>query len=292
MVPGVTTALYRIRLPDGEVGWSRGDCERGPADLLDPASTLDAALAEPGGFEAIARGTAVAAVPDGVELLAPVETQEVWAAGVTYLRSRDARIEESLDASPYDRVYTAERPELFFKSPGWRVRASGGPIAVRRDSPWNTPEPELTLVLDAAMRIVAFTIGNDVSSRSIEGENPLYLPQAKVYDGSCALGPCLVPASEVRPPFAIRMEIERLGQIVYRGETSTDRMRRSFEELATHLGSALSFPVGALLMTGTPLVPDQPFTLAGGDVVRIRIDGLGTLENPVVEVGAEVVEAP
>jgi 2-dehydro-3-deoxy-D-arabinonate dehydratase len=282
----VATALFRIRLPGGELRWARGTPEEGPGELLAADVRLDALLGEAGAFGRAAGGPSGSGVPPGSVVVAPVESQEIWAAGVTYLRSRDARIEESLDASPYDRVYTAERPELFFKSAGWRVRGPGEPIAVRRDSPWNTPEPELTLVLDAAMDVVAFTIGDDVSSRTIEGENPLYLPQAKVYDGSCAIGPCLVPASEASAPFGIHMEIERDGGNLFRGETSTAQMRRSFEELAAHLGSALSFPSGAFLLTGTALVPDPPFTLTEGDVVRIRIDGLGCLENPVVVAGA------
>jgi 2-dehydro-3-deoxy-D-arabinonate dehydratase len=212
---------------------------------------------------------------------APVGTQEVWAAGVTYLRSRDARVEEAIEATPYDRVYEAERPELFCKSAGWRVRGPGDPIAVRGDSSWDVPEPELTLVLDATARIVGYTIGNDVSSRSIEGENTLYLPQAKTYDGSCAIGPAIVPATDIEPPFMIRMTIERGGAVVYDDTTSTDQMRRSFADLAAYLGRALTLPVGAFLMTGTGIVPDPPFTLEAGDVVTIAVDGLGALTNTV-----------
>jgi 2-dehydro-3-deoxy-D-arabinonate dehydratase len=218
-------------------------------------------------------------------IVAPVESQEVWAAGVTYLRSREARAEEAADATPYDLVYVAERPELFFKSPGWRVRGAGEPIAIRADSRWNTPEAELALVLDAEMRIAGYTIGDDVSSRSIEGENPLYLPQAKVYDGSCALGPCIVPSEEVRSPFSITLEVFRGGEVMYRGTTSTERMMRSFVELASYLGRALEFPAGAVLLTGTGLVPDAPFSLASGDVANISIEGLGVLQNPVTSVG-------
>jgi 2-dehydro-3-deoxy-D-arabinonate dehydratase len=211
----------------------------------------------------------------------PVGSQEVWAAGVTYLRSRDARVEEATEATPYDRVYEAERPELFCKSAGWRVRGPGEPVAVRGDSTWDVPEPELTLVLDANARIVGYTIGNDVSSRSIEGANTLYLPQAKTYDGSCAIGPAIVPATEIAPPFTIRMTIERDGEAVYGDTTSTEQMRRSFDELASYLGRALTLPAGAFLMTGTGIVPDPPFTLQEGDTVTITVDGLGALTNTV-----------
>ena len=216
-----------------------------------------------------------------VQLAAPVDHQEVWAAGVTYLRSRDARVEEAVEATPYDRVYEAERPELFCKSAGWRVRGPGDPIAVRGDSTWDVPEPELTLVLDHEARIVGYTIGNDVSSRSIEGENTLYLPQAKTYDGSCAIGPAIVPATEIAPPFTIRMAIERGGAAVYDDSTSTAEMRRSFDDLASYLGRALTVPFGAFLMTGTGIVPDPPFTLEAGDVVTIAVDGVGSLTNTV-----------
>ncbi|HET9723726.1 MAG TPA: fumarylacetoacetate hydrolase family protein [Actinomycetota bacterium] len=218
-------------------------------------------------------------------MIAPIGSQEVWAAGVTYLRSREARGEEATDRSPYDLVYEADRPELFFKSPGGRVVGPGEPIGIRADSTWDVPEPELALVLDADLRIVAYTIGNDVSSRSIEGENTLYLPQAKTYERSCAIGPALVPASEISPPFGVRLVVERAGRTAFAGETSTGEMRRSFEELARHLGRALAFPHGVFLLTGTGIVPNAGFTLLPGDVVRIEIDGLGTLENPVVRVG-------
>jgi 2-dehydro-3-deoxy-D-arabinonate dehydratase len=218
-------------------------------------------------------------------VIAPIGSQEVWAAGVTYLRSREARGEEATDRSAYDLVYEAERPELFFKAPGRRVVGAGEPIGIRADSTWDVPEPELGLVLDADLRIVAYTIGNDVSSRSIEGENTLYLPQAKTYDRSCSIGPGLVPASEVSPPFDIRLVVERDGRTAFEGRTSTAEMKRSFEDLAEHLGRALAFPEGVFLFTGTGIVPDGSFTLQSGDLVRIEIDGLGVLENPVVRVG-------
>ena len=265
---------------------ARGEATDGPREVLGAGVNLDALLGwkGPALHDALAM-PAEGDVPPHAVVTAPVGSQEVWAAGVTYLRSREARAEESEDASPYDRVYVAERPELFFKAAGWRVRGPGAEVAVRADSRWNTPEPELALVLDWQMAVVGYTIGNDVSSRSIEGENPLYLPQAKVYDGACALGPCIVPAAEVEPPFRIALRILRGGEVVFEGQTSTGRMKRGFEELAAHLGRALVFPVGAVLLTGTGIVPDAPFTLEDGDVVRIEIEGLGELENPVTTVG-------
>lgn len=216
-------------------------------------------------------------------LLAPIESQEVWASGVTYERSRDARMEESTQRDIYDRVYDAERPELFFKATASRVVGPGARIAVRADSTWDVPEPELTLVLNSGLEVVGYTIGNDVSSRSIEGENPLYLPQAKVYAACCALGPAIVPAWEVADPLAltIRLEIDRSGRTVFAGETSTSRIHRPLDELVHYLGRDNLFPNGVFLLTGTGIVPGEEFTLDGGDVVRIAIDGLGTLENPV-----------
>jgi 2-dehydro-3-deoxy-D-arabinonate dehydratase len=224
-------------------------------------------------------------IPEGWVVVAPVESQEIWAAGVTYLRSRDARVEEALEPSPYDRVYEAERPELFLKTPGWRAVGPDAEIGVRADSDWNVPEPELALVLDSDLQVVGYTIGNDVSSRAIEGENTLYLPQAKTYDGSCALGPAIVPASAIEPPFEIRLTIDRDGETVFDDTTSTGQMARSFEFLASYLGRALLFPAGAMLLTGTGIVPDLPFTLEAGDDVRIAIGGLGVLRNPVDQVG-------
>ena len=279
-------AVYRLRLPDGTIRLARGDSLVGPQDLLPPGVDVDHILGE-GSPVAALEAPVEGPVPHGARVLAPVQSQEVWAAGVTYLRSREARVEEAEDRTPYDLVYEAERPELFFKSPGWRVRGPGEPIAVRADSDWNTPEPELVLVLDSYMRMAAYTIGNDVSSRSIEGANPLYLPQAKVYDGATALGPCLVPAEVVEPPFQITMEIFRDGETAFAGETSTSRMKRSFEDLATWLGRALTFPVGAVLLTGTGIVPEVEFTLLPGDVVRIAVAGLGALENRVLVMSEE-----
>jgi 2-dehydro-3-deoxy-D-arabinonate dehydratase len=276
----VTSAVFRVALPDGTRCVANGTVEEGARTLL-PNVSLDAVLSGDGPSLPEVASAPGHELPSDARLVAPIETQEVWAAGVTYLRSRDARVEEAIEAIPYDRVYEADRPELFCKSAGWRARGLGEPIAVRGDSTWDVPEPELTLVLDAGARIAGYTIGNDVSSRSIEGANTLYLPQAKTYDGSCAIGPAIVPATEIGPPFTIRMTIERDGVGVYDDATSTAQMRRSLDELASYLGRALSFPAGALLMTGTGIVPDPPFTLEVGDVVTIAVGGLGALVNRV-----------
>ena len=215
-------------------------------------------------------------------LLPPVEPhQEVWASGVTYERSREAREYESADADAYAKVYSAERPELFFKAPGWRVVGHGGAVRVRRDSAWNVPEPELVLVLNGRMDVIGYTAGNDVSSRDIEGENPLYLPQAKVYDGSCSLGPGIVLAeADGMRDLPIRLRVFRDGGALFEGEVSTSRMRRSFEELAGYLGRELTLPSGALLMTGTGIVPGEEFTLTPGDRVEVSVGEL-VLENGV-----------
>lgn len=279
----MTSALYRVRLADGTRRLAWGSVEAGPRSLADPSASLDRVLSERRSFASI--GSADERVPADAVVVAPVEGQEVWAAGVTYLRSRDARREETVDATPYDLVYEADRPELFFKAPGWRCVGPGEAIGIRRDSAWNVPEPEIALVLDADLRIVGATIGNDVSSRSIEGENPLYLPQAKIYDAACALGPCIVPIADLPDALEIRMQVERDGEIVVVDRTTTAQMRRPFDELADWLGRALSFPVGAIVLTGTGVVPEPAFTLRVGDVVRIEVDGIGTLSNPVVEVG-------
>jgi 2-dehydro-3-deoxy-D-arabinonate dehydratase len=223
----------------------------------------------------------------GIELLAPLERQEVWAAGVTYLRSKKARMEESdFSATAYDRVYEAERPELFFKSLPDKVAAPGGAVGIRRDSRWSVPEPELALVLNSRGKIAGFTIGNDMSSRDIEGENLLYLPQAKVYEHSCSLGPWIETATseaEARN-WKIVMEINRGGESIYDGETSVGQIKRSFEELAAFLFRSQVFPHGAVLLTGTGLVPPDSFTLRDGDVVEIQISGIGLLRNQVTVV--------
>jgi 2-dehydro-3-deoxy-D-arabinonate dehydratase len=217
--------------------------------------------------------------------LAPVGRQEIWAAGVTYLRSRTARMEESKDAGGgtfYDKVYAAERPELFFKGSPHRVAGPGVNVRIRRDSQWNVPEPELTLAINKDGRIFGYTIGNDMSSRDIEGENPLYLPQAKVYHRSTALGPCLLVTDETLPPdTAIALEIHRGGEAVFSGETRINQIKRTFPELAEFLFREDSFPHGAYLMTGTGIVPPDSFTLRSGDEVRITIGPVGTLVNTV-----------
>jgi 2-dehydro-3-deoxy-D-arabinonate dehydratase len=219
-----------------------------------------------------------------IRLLAPVERQEVWAAGVTYLRSKKARMEESeFSATAYDRVYEADRPELFFKSMPEKVVSPGAAVGIRRDSRWNVPEPELALVLNSRAQVVGYTIGNDMSSRDIEGENLLYLPQAKVYQGSCALGPWIhVGASEeTAREWQIRLEIRREAKTVFAGETSVAQIKRRFDELGAFLFRCQSFPHGAVLLTGTGVVPPDHFTLQDHDAIRIEISGIGTLENPV-----------
>jgi len=247
-------------------------------DLLAlPLNRIRAICADPGG--------ATLPVRD-VELLAPVDGRmEVWAAGVTYERSRTARMAESeQSADIYDRVYAAERPELFFKSAAWRVSGPGQPVSVRADSTIDVPEPELGVVLNAAGEVAGYTVCNDMSSRSIEGENPLYLPQAKVYLGGCAAGPWIVPAWEIPDPYALTIEltIARGGAAVWEGSASTAALHRKIDELAAYLFREDEFPAGAILSTGTSLVPELPFTLEAGDEVRIRISGVGELVNPVV----------
>jgi 2-dehydro-3-deoxy-D-arabinonate dehydratase len=218
-------------------------------------------------------------------LLAPAESQEVWAAGVTYLRSRAARMEESSEADIYARVYEAERPEIFFKSAGWRVIGHGGTTGVRPDSAWNVPEPELAVLSNSRGEVVAYACGNDMSSRSIEGENPLYLPQAKVYDRSCSIGPAAVLAWETEPSAAqISMRIVRGDAVVFEGSASLAEMVREPAELSAVLHSAYPLPHGAWLLTGTSLVPPLPYTAEAGDVVTIAVDGIGTLTNTIAVV--------
>jgi 2-dehydro-3-deoxy-D-arabinonate dehydratase len=222
-----------------------------------------------------------------VRLLPPVERQEIWAAGVTYLRSKTARMEESdFSASAYDRVYEASRPELFFKSLPDKAVPTGEPVGIRNDAKWNVPEPELALVLNSRGQRVGFTIGNDMSSRDIEGENLLYLPQAKIYHRSCALGPWIVvgASEEQARQWHITLEIRRRDKPVFSGQTSAGQIKRSFEELAGFLFRSQLFPHGAILLTGTGVVPPDTFSLEESDLVRIEISGIGALVNPVVRV--------
>ena len=220
-------------------------------------------------------------------LKAPIGNQEIWASGVTYMRSREARMEESKDAGGgdfYARVYEAERPELFFKATAYRTVGSGEPVRIRMDSKWNVPEPELTLFICSSGTIEGYTIGNDMSSRDIEGENPLYLPQAKSYNGSAAIGPCLyVPGEPIKEDAMINIEIVRKDRPVFSGEISINRMKRKHAELASYLFREMSFAHGTYLMTGTGIVPPDTFTLNVDDEVRISIEGIGTLVNRVAQ---------
>ena len=221
------------------------------------------------------------------QILAPIGSQEVWAAGVTYFRSRSARMAESKDAGGgdfYDRVYAAERPELFFKATPSRVAGPGAVVRIRSDAKWSVPEPELTLLINPRGQIIGYTVGNDLSSRDIEGENPLYLPQAKVYDRSCALGPCILVSNDPLPTATpIRIEILRGGRAVFSGATTLAELKRAPADMAAYLFRENTFPFGAFLMTGTGIVPPDDFALAQGDRIRITIDPIGTLQNDVVQ---------
>ncbi|MGW4946381.1 fumarylacetoacetate hydrolase family protein [Actinoplanes sp. NPDC004185] len=261
-------------------GW--GELDGTLAGLL--AVPLDQARAV---VEAAARDTH--GVMPGQKVLPPVDEQEVWAAGVTYLRSRDGRKEESGHGSLYDQVYDSDRPELFLKSSPWRVVGDGDAVGIRADSGWDVPEAEVGLVLNAAGEVFGYTLGNDMSSRSIEGENPLYLPQAKIYDRCCAVGPAIVPSWAAGPgPFQIGLRVLRDGKEVYTGTTSTAEMARGFTDLAGWLFRALTFPAGVVLLTGTGVVPDADFTTHPGDTIEITSAELGTLTNSVVAVGSVV----
>jgi 2-dehydro-3-deoxy-D-arabinonate dehydratase len=276
--------LCKIRLKTGE---TRSALLRDGNVQPLRSARLDAILHadDPRGAALAAVDTALAALAvEDAQLLAPLDDQEVWAAGVTYKRSQEARERESVGAGRfYDLVYSAPRPELFFKAPAWRVRGPGQSVHIRRDSKWNVPEPELALVISAKLKLVGFTIGNDMSSRDIEGENPLYLPQAKFYDQSCAVGPAVTLVDDLPAPdaTAIRVVIERGGQSLFDGVTKVSAMKRTFEELIGWLGKELTFPNGAVLLTGTGVVPPDDFTLAVGDVVHIDITGIGRLTNQV-----------
>lgn len=222
-----------------------------------------------------------------VTLCCPLDRQEVWAAGVTYLRSKTARMEESaMSASAYDRVYDAPRPELFFKALPEKVAGPGQPVGIRSDARWNVPEPEMALVFNSRGRVAGITLGNDMSSRDLEGENPLYLPQAKIYRHSCAIGPWIVVGAEEAEArrWTLHLEVMRQGQTVFGGETPVDRLKRRFDELGGYLFRCQDFPHGAVLLTGTGIVPPDDFTLAAGDQIRITLTGVGRLENPVVVV--------
>lgn len=269
--------LSRHRI-DGQSRWARN------GELLPPGAQVSALLTLP----KTALNEALSALPTGGSAdgtpLTPVEpSMEVWGSGVTYLRSREAREAESTTADVYQKVYDAQRPEIFFKSMGWRTVGSGQEVRIRKDTTWNVPEPELTLVINAQGEIVGYAVGNDMSSRDIEGENPLYLPQAKTYRGACAVGPGIVLADEDdMTDLIIRLEIERDGAEVFADDTSTAQMKRTFSELAEYLFRELDFPNGAFLMTGTGIVPPDDFTLQVGDVIRISIGG-HTLENRVTQ---------
>ena len=252
-----------------------------------PGFSFDELFRQPeplGWLEQQIAGAAAGEMPGSDPPLPPIGSQEVWAAGVTYFRSRTARMEESEDSGGdrfYDLVYEAERPELFFKATAPRVRGHQEKIRVRADSTWDVPEPELTLAINADGEVFGATIGNDVSSRSIEGENPLYLPQAKVYRGSCAIGPALTVGANLQPSVKIHSQIVRGGDQVFEGESDLGQIKRGFDELAGFLFRENEFPLGAYLMTGTGIVPGSDFSLQSGDVVNISIDGLGTLSNEV-----------
>ena len=281
--------LAKYHLPSGDAGVGRVEDDvllpldlsrqfRSLFEILEADNPLEAAdfLAKPKHKVSLS----------SVSLLPPIDHQEVWAAGVTYKRSRTARMEESTSAaSCYDLVYASPRPELFFKASPHRVSGPGQPLRIRVDSDWNVPEPEMTLVINSELKLVGFTIGNDMSSRDIEGDNPLYLPQAKVYNQCCGLGPWIALPQGMPPREAtgIRLVIRRDGEAAFEGSTSVAQMARSFENLIGWLSRDNSFPTGAFLLTGTGIVPDSNFTLMPDDIVEISIDGIGTLSNPIVQ---------
>lgn len=276
----------RIGLLDGDqvIPFAATDGAASIQELLRlPKAEMDAEIAR-----VRASGTTPVPAHDAI-LLAPIDEQEVWACGVTYLRSRDARMEESTEEDVYERVYNAERPELFFKATASRVTGPGQPVAIRSDSTWDVPEPEIALVVNAHREVVGYTVGNDMSSRSIEGENPLYLPQAKMYAACAGLGPVISLTDEIADPsnLGVKLAITRGGATAFEGETSTSQMARSFEDLVTYLHRHNTFPAGAFLMTGTGIVPPSGFTLEDGDVVSITIDGIGTLQQPVMRLPAD-----
>jgi len=284
----MTLAIWRVGTGKGAL-LARGDSESGPAELLDPSLSITSLLSDPDlNIDVLADLEARGTIPGGSIALAPIDAQPVWAAGVTYARSRSARMEESRDAGDvYDRVYAAQRPELFFKSAGEDAVGPDASLGIRADSSWNVPEPEIGVVADPAGQLRGYVLGNDMSSRSIEGENPLYLPQAKTYDRSCGIGPCIVPAAAAGDwrEFAIELRVERQQQTVFQQATEVGMLRRRPEELLDWLYRANSFPNGVILLTGTGIVPPPDFTLREHDVVAIRCPGLGTLRNQVIMVG-------
>lgn len=277
-------SLWKV-LVDGAPRLAVGSPDTGPTDLIDGPLSIDSLLGEGEEFLAY-RDRATAPIPPN-EVAVPTDSQEVWAAGVTFEESRFAREAESTNPDFYRDVYFADRPELFLKATPGTAVPTGGNIGIRTDSGWDVPEPEVGLVVNARGEIVALTLGNDVSSRSIEGANPLYLPQAKTYDRSCALGPCLVPLDEVEPlvGVTVSMSITRGGVEVFNGQSDLSRLRRTADEMVSWLFRARSFPRGVVLLTGTGIVPDESFTLQEGDRVSITAKGLGKLENTVQTVG-------
>ena len=295
-----TPAILRVRGDDGSVrlaiwnGSLRDLSAAADARLhsLDALLTLSLAELRPA-FEALQPAELPEFKPETASLLAPVEGQEVWAAGVTYRRSREARMEEAAASDIYALVYEAARPELFFKAAGWRVVAPHGEVGVRADSLWDVPEPELAVLSNRHGEVVAYACGNDMSSRSIEGENPLYLPQAKVYDASCSLGPAAVLAWHVEPRSAhVDMTITRGGSEIFKGRTSLDQMVRSPADLVGVMHAAYTLPTGAWLLTGTGIVPPSSYTARAGDDITIAIDGVGTLQNRVRRIEHSGAAAP
>jgi 2-dehydro-3-deoxy-D-arabinonate dehydratase len=279
-------ALWQV-VTGGELRLARGPAHSGPQELLASSAAIDTLIGTPGALACELRRPAAGPVPRGARVVAPIGGQEIWAAGVTYTRSRDARILESGTPDPYERVYTAERPELFFKAAPGRVRGPGEPVGIRADSRWDVPEPELAVAADRNGHIVGYLNGNDMSSRSIEGENPLYLPQAKVYTGSCAVGPCLVTPDEMPglDSLSISLRVVRDGADAVSDTVKVSGLRRQPDDLVRWLFRALDFPVGVVLLTGTAIVPSPDFTLRAGDEVVIATTGLGELRNPVEVVG-------
>ena len=252
-------------------------------------AALDDLCAIPASLEPVCSATDLLAEGTGLQVLAPLDTQEVWACGVTYEMSRAARMRESKEPTIYGKVYEAARPEIFFKATPHRVVGPGEAVAIRADSQWDVPEPEMALVVTPDLEIVGYTIGNDMSSRDIEGQNPLYLPQAKVHNCCCSVGPFVRLATKQFDPLtqAVECVIYRDGQPAFRGETHTSKIHRPLTELVSYLGRCNSFPTGIFVLTGTGIVPPDSFTLADGDVVEITFEGLGTLANPVTELAIE-----